>query len=172
MKAKYGKIKSIEEVINFECGNNMPLHGNGGSRLGFSAMVASLSGIRDMDGYKVETNSEMILVLIDNQQSCCENWGYMASDDDLSSFVGATLRDIELTDKRLETWSLTDDEKKSEEDRKKHGWKEYDEGGIQFVTFKTSHGDFQLAVYNGHNGYYGHEIIVAVGDKIIHQDTL
>lgn len=48
----------------------------------------------------------------------------------------------------------------------------FDEGGIQFVDFVTNIGTFQLAVYNSHNGYYGHGIIVAKDDDILLDDTL
>lgn len=171
-KTGYGKIMAIEEVKNFEFGNPAPLNGANGSHLGFSGMVSILMGGRSMDGYKVTTSGEPILVLIDNCQSCCENWGYMASDDDLSLFVGANLREVELTDTRLDTWKLTEEAKRQEATDKEHGWSPYEAGGVQFVTFKTSRGDFQLAVYNGHNGYYGHGIIVAVGSKIILDGTL
>jgi hypothetical protein len=47
-----------------------------------------------------------------------------------------------------------------------------DEGGIQFVDFVTDKGVFQLAVYNAHNGYYGHGILVAKDDEILLNDTL
>lgn len=28
------------------------------------------------DGYKITTNKQEIYILIDNDQSCCESWGY------------------------------------------------------------------------------------------------
>lgn len=40
-------------------------------------------------------------------------------------------------------------------------------GSIQFVDFITNNGVFQLAVYNVHNGYYGHGILVAKDDEIL-----
>ena len=48
----------------------------------------------------------------------------------------------------------------------------YETGGIQFVTFNTDRGAFQLAVYNAHNGYYGHEILIAFGDDVVCTDVL
>lgn len=155
---KYGNIKSITEIHDFECGNIFAPEGSGNARLGFMQMVSSLAGGHNMDGYEVVTEKSTIRILIDNEQSCCESWGYMSSDDELEYYYGATLNDVELTDTKLERMKIEDDY--------------YDEGGVQFVTFKTDKGDFQLAVYNGHNGYYGHGILVAVDDKIIHQDTI
>jgi hypothetical protein len=49
------------------------------------------------DGYKVTTNRHVYYVLIDNDQSCCESWGYLSSDDDLEQFVGSELEKVELT---------------------------------------------------------------------------
>ena len=43
---------------------------------------------------------------------------------------------------------------------------------IQFVDFKTDLGTFQLAVYNSHNGFYGHGILVAKDNEILLNDTL
>ena len=54
--------------------------------------------------------------------------------------------EISLTDKGLKTENIKEIE--------------IQDVDIQFVTFKTDVGDFQLSVYNGHNGYYGHKILV------------
>jgi hypothetical protein len=114
----------------------------------------------EMDGYKIETDKHTYLVLIDNGQSCCESWGYFASDDDLKQYIGSELCEVNLTDKALNTMAL-----------KESGF--YDDcGGIQFVDFVTNKGTFQLAVYNAHNGYYGHGILVAKDDEIILNETL
>ena len=132
----YGKITDIKTIENFKLTkNNWQL----------------------MDGYKISTDCTKILVLISNGQSCCENWGYMSSDDDLSQFIGTDLREINLTDTAL---------------NKKNVKEFYDAGGVQFVDFVTNKGTFQLAVYNGHNGYYGHSIKVIVGGKVICEDRL
>jgi hypothetical protein len=164
----YGKIESINIVDGFGLENIAPGSGQNGASLGLSSMLNSVFNGRSMDGYEVKTEKHTIRVLIDNGQSCCESWGYFSSDDDLSGFVGADLRDIELTDKALKVESLPNDVV-SYDDKTKidiYG------GGIQFVTFKTDRGDFQLAVYNSHNGYYGHGIIVSVDEEIRHDDTL
>lgn len=131
-----GKIKNIEVITNL--------------KLDYS----------EMDGYKIETDQHTFHVLIDSYQDCCEIWGYFSSEDDLKSFAGAELREVNLTDKALNTKELEDS-----------GY--YDgEGGIQFVDFVTDKGILQLAVYNGHNGYYGHGILVVKDDKILLSKTL
>ena len=154
-----GIIQTIEEVKDLEIVSIAPLDGKGG-RLGFSQMLGKLYGGAQMDGYTVTTDLHTIRVLIDNGQSCCENWGYFASEDDLAPFVGAELREINLTDVALH-----------KERVEQTGY--YDDGGgIQFVDFVTSQGTFQLSVYNAHNGYYGHGILIAKDNDIICNETL
>ncbi|NLW78739.1 MAG: hypothetical protein GXY32_04930 [Ruminococcaceae bacterium] len=143
------KIKSIGEVQNLQLGNVGPLNGSSGSRLGISQMLSALGGYGSYDGYRVVTDNNTYHVLIDNGQSCCESWGYVCSEDDPQQFVGADLLEVVLTDTALQTAPISE------------AASYLDEGGIQFVDFKTDKGTFQLAVYNGHNGYYGHSIIIA-----------
>jgi hypothetical protein len=158
-KNMYGTIQRIEEVKDQRITPIAPLEGRGG-RLGLSQLLGNLYGGASMDGYKVTTNEHTIHVLIDNGQSCCESWGYFASEDDLASFIATELREVNLTDTALH-------KEKVEET----GYYE-DGGGIQFVDFVTSQGTFQLAVYNAHNGYYGHGIVVALDNDLLLNDTL
>lgn len=154
-----GTIKSIEEVDDFTIKPISKLEGSGG-RLGMSQMINSLCGYSSMDGYKVETNEHVVYVLIDNGQSCCESWGYLTSEDNLEYYLGSELKEVSLTDKALNQKVV-----------EQSGY--YDDcGGIQFVDFVTDKGTFQLAVYNAHNGYYGHGILIAKDDEILLNDTL
>ena len=155
-----GKIKSIEEVYNFKIQPVGKTNGTGGS-LGMAQMLNTLCGYSEMDGYKVETENHIFHVLIDNGQCCCENWGHMTSEDDLSYYVGAELLEVNVTDIALNQKVLT----QMNEDY-------IDNREIQFVDFKTNLGTFQLAVYNSHNGYYGHGILVAKDNEILLNDTL
>lgn len=117
-------------------------------------------GYSSKDGYLIETDKKSISILIDNGQSCCESWGYFSSEDDLKQFIGAELTEINLTDIALNKTSL--------DFIKEHNLdSEYNAGGIQFVDFVTNKGVFQLAVYNAHDGYYGHSILVAIDEEII-----
>lgn len=115
---------------------------------GFSNLVngESLSW-GSYDGYEILTDRQLIYVLIDNGQSCCESWGYLASDDDLTQFEDAELLSISIVDEGYN-------------ERMIEAGRYLDEGGIVFVNFNTSNGVFQLACYNGHNGYYGHDVVV------------
>lgn len=77
---------------------------------------------------------------IDNDQQCCEWWGYFMSEDDLDTFVGAKLLRVEVVDTCLRKEKLVD---------------VYD-GGTMFVDLVTDRGVLQFVAYNDHNGYYGH----------------
>ncbi len=97
------------------------------------------------DGYAIITDKQMIKLLIDNQQNCCENWGYFMSDDNLEYFIGADIYDITVTDTALNTKKLNE-----------HIPYGIEDGGIMFVNIITDKGVLQFTAYNAHNGYYGH----------------
>lgn len=98
------------------------------------------------DGYEIKTNKQLIQILINNGQNCCEQWGYLSSNDNLSEFEGAELKEIIQVDTSLNSKVLKDIH--------------LDEGEAIFINLETSNGTLQLAVYNSHNGYYGHAVIV------------
>lgn len=99
-----------------------------------------------MDGFAILTNKQKIHLLIDNRQSCCENWGYFMSEDDITKFLGATLLGVHITDTVLNSRDLNLGESGS-----------FSYGGdTMFVNLETSAGLLQFVAYNEHNGYYGH----------------
>ena len=156
------KIIEIKEITNFELENIGKLEGNNGSRLGFAEMLNAICGYGGYDGYLIETNEHKYLILINNGQSCCESWGYFSSDNDFEDFIGKELKEVRLTDTALNQQRLNEIEP--------YG---FDGGGIQFVDFVIANGDvLQFAVYNSHNGYYGHSILIAKDNEILLQDTL
>lgn len=155
------KIIKIEEVHGLRFSNAVK---NGEkARLGVAQMLSHIfGGYGEYDGYRVETTEHEYLILIDNDQCCCESWGYFDTADNYDDFIGKELLSVELTDVAL-----------NKEKLKESGYYGGDEGGIQFVDFKTAGGAvLQFAVYNEHNGYYGHPIIVAKDEAILLQDTL
>lgn len=154
------KILKVEELTNVRL-SNIGKHTEK-AELGMCQMLNALCGFAEYDGYKIVTSEHEYMVLIDNGQNCCESWGYFSSDDDFEKFIGKELVSVELTDIALN--------KKKLEEVEPYGM---DEGGIQFVDFKAKDGSvLQFAVYNSHNGYYGHPIIVAKDRNILLQDTL
>jgi len=97
------------------------------------------------DGFVITTDQQEIKLGIDNGQSCCENWGYFMSEDDLSEFVGSNLIAVKVVDTALKKWDEIED---------------MYEGDAMFVNIETSNGLLQFVAYNEHNGYYGHEACV------------
>lgn len=98
-------------------------------------------------GFAITTNEQSIKLGIDNDQCCCEQWGYFMSQEDTSDFIGAKLTGLKITDTLLKQNT------------------EFDvnniyEGGVMFVNVETSKGLLQFVAYNEHNGYYGHEACV------------
>lgn len=96
------------------------------------------------EGYEILTDNLNYYVVIDSSQSCCESWGTVISEDAPKDFIGAELRKVEVVDKALEKIEVP----------------EVYEGGVMFVNIVTNRGVFQIALYNDHNGYYGHEAVV------------
>jgi len=99
------------------------------------------------EGYKVTTNKQEIYILISEHQGCCEQTGYFSTPDDPQEFIGAELLSIEKVDEAL-----------NKEKLKKDFEYGFDAGGCIFMNINTSNGTLQLAVYNAHNGYYGHSV--------------
>lgn len=90
----------------------------------------------DDDQLTINFDNDYQVIVSDQGQSCCEH-RYMRCDDDLSYYVGAQLTGIETADASSEVG-------------------EYDDcTECQFLVVSTTRGDFRLANYNEHNGYYG-----------------
>lgn len=111
------------------------------------------------EGYMIVTDEQTIELGISSGQNCCESYGYFATNDDLQEFVGAKLEAVLLVDTELKVNPVP----KSPEI--------YDCGGVMFVNFETSKGTMQLAVYNAHNGYYGHSVYLK-SNQLNHADGL
>jgi hypothetical protein len=110
------------------------------------------------EGYQVITDEQTIKIGISSGQSCCENFGYLTTNDDLKEFEGSDLLSISVVDTALNN-------KKIEE-------LEYlDSGGAMFVNFETTKGLLQLVAYNSHNGYYGHSAVL-VSKQLNHEESL
>lgn len=96
------------------------------------------------DGFFITTNKQVIIIAIQASQSCCEDWGYFMTNDDISEFIGAELKTVEIVDDCLIKKEIPN----------------LDCGDVMFVNFETDKGTLQFTAYNSHNGYYGHEAIV------------
>ena len=113
----------------------------------------------DYDGFKITTTEQEIYLLINNDQCCCEHWGYFMSEDELDKFINADLLEIKITDTLNN--SVTSNKLKEEGLYvNENGSLDMYEGNVVFVDLITSSGALQFIAYNEHNGYYGHEASV------------
>ena len=112
----------------------------------------------DWLGYNIETNQQVISLKINNQSDCCESWGFLTTEDKLEEFLGAELLGIEVIDTDYKAHPLTKD------------YDFCDGGSACFVDLLTSNGKLQFAIYNDHNGYYGHDVIIS--SKNFNYDTV
>ena len=104
------------------------------------------------DGFKIETEDEEIYFVIDNSQQCCENWGtYLYTPEDLREYIGADYLGYDES-----SCSEIENGLKSE-------YVESDE--ICFLNIHTSKGTIDFAVYNSHNGYYSHAVVLKITNK-------
>lgn len=120
--------------------------------------------VDDCSGFVVTTDEQVIKLLIDNYQQCCESWGYFMSEDDTQSFVGSTLRGISVTTTALKTYEFGDDGPHTP-----YRWA--DEDQVMFVNLETSRGLLQFVAYNYHSGYYGHAAYL-ISEQLQHHASL
>lgn len=107
-------------------------------------------------GYEILLdNGVTVSILIEDRQQCCEQYGYLTSDDNLPSYVGAMVLRVVITDRTLKMYPLL---KMAEE---AHGSVE-----TIFCTVYTDRGNLQFVAYNGHNGYYGHTVLYKIGQNV------
>jgi hypothetical protein len=97
---------------------------------------------QEYEGYAVTAGDETYFVGISTGQNCCEQSGYMMVPESPTGFIGHELRCVTLDGKPLYSTGNVSEE------------------SAEFVNVETSVGTFQLVVYNEHNGYYGHDVIV------------
>jgi hypothetical protein len=99
------------------------------------------------EGFVITTSEQTIKIGIETGQSCCETFGYLIMNDEISDFIDQELLSISIVDTALNTKVID-------------AVSDLEEGEAMFVNLETSNGLLQLAVYNSHNGYYGHEMVV------------
>lgn len=115
----------------------------------------------------VKTSDSCYEAEIDTDRNCCEIFGgYIICEDDITNFVGAALLKITLTDVALNNYVIN---KINSIQNSHHSC---DFHNIQFINFETSKGILQFVVYNCHNGYYGHDVIIRHDGMIIYEDRI
>ena len=124
----------------------------------------------DLEGFEIKTNKQIIKVLISSGQQCCESFGYMISEDNPKEFIGAEINSISVTTSGTHNKKIIAEFKELDFD-KKAVWDDgtvffdFEYGDAEFVDIDTNKGIFQIAVYNSHNGYYGHDIVIYFNGK-------
>lgn len=93
---------------------------------------------------------------IENSQCCCENWGYLTSQDDLTDFIGAMFISVAVTDAELKHYDVAS---------------VYD-GAAMFINVETSRGCLQFVAYNEHNGYYSHDAVLIENGTLTYTESL
>jgi len=117
-----------------------------------------------LDGVKIDFDNDKSLVFgISNGQHCCEEWGYISQVDneDVDNYIGAKIRSIEVVDYVDGNYVSTQ-------------LKEIDAGEIDcyFLNVATTKGELNFAVYNIHNGYYGHRVTMKYDNKEMFSEIL
>lgn len=112
------------------------------------------------EGYEIVTDTQTIKIGINKNSSCCENFGYLASEDNFDDFIGAEIISVTRVDEALNSavrQFLTP--------------LYLDEGEAMFINISTTRGLLQFVVYNSHNGYYSHEVVV-ISQELNIEDSL
>jgi hypothetical protein len=120
------------------------------------------AAISRAEGYLINTEKATYYFLIEQDQCCCESFGYLSTPDDFNDFVGADLLSI----KRV---TVNDCVKQNDLEERMN--QKYDPAQTMFINIETSNGLLQFAAYNEHNGYYGHFVIMG-RLEIIENDCL
>lgn len=100
-------------------------------------------------GYQIITDAQTIKIGISQDSSCCEQFGYLTSEDNFADYTGAEIVSITRVDEALNS-------------KIREFFKEQymDAGEAMFININTTKGLLQFVVYNSHNGYYSHEVVV------------
>ena len=116
------------------------------------------------DGIRITTDNHVMYIYITPHRHCCELFGTILSEDDLSVFIGSKLKRVYLTNTAMVNeyidYIFTQRSPSSEHYR------------IQFINFETDKGVFQLTVYNIDNGFYGQDIIIKVDEATTYKNRL
>jgi hypothetical protein len=99
------------------------------------------------EGFVITTSLQIIKIGIESGQSCCETFGHLTMNDEISDFINQELLSISVVDTALNTKVID-------------AVFDLEEGDAMFVNLETSNGLLQFAVYNAHNGYYGHKAVI------------
>ncbi len=131
------------------------------SKIRIDALHEVADGDEGFDGYQIVLSDKTVWFLgIANGSQCCERWGYFSPQDDLSYYIGAEFQGLFFTTYGQDRIELPPDVVSM------------DAGDVAFVSIMTSLGVLNLAVYNAHNGSYGHRVILEKNHQQIDETVL
>lgn len=115
------------------------------------------------NGYRIELDTGIvIMLLIENSQHCCENWGYLYTPDEIAAFLFADVYSWDNSYTPLARAAVGEAAYNNRESSND------DVSAVaQFITFHTSVGELTFAVYNEHNGYYSHGAKFIINDNVV-----
>ena len=102
------------------------------------------------EGVTITTTKQKIQMGIQSGQHCCENYGYIFTNDKVEEFVGATVLGVRVVNTDL-----------TSQDLDKLGGESFIlDCPTMFINIETDRGLLQFVAYNDHNGYYGHHAVL------------
>lgn len=107
-------------------------------------------------GIKIYTDEGDFTFIMNDQQSCCEQFGYVYTPNIVSDFIGSELLKVSEITTEFDA-------------NKAHGTdiiSDYDTATSHF-KIETSVGDILFTFYNSHNGYYSHDYCVKKDENIL-----
>ncbi len=119
-------------------------------------------------GYKITLEGDYcrpecteIFIVIEDGQASGEEFGYLTTNDDLSEYIGCTVKSLNAVDvvngKYLKNTVLPCGVHRSE---------------AVFVNIEVyGNTPLQFAVYNSHNGFYGHQVVIS-SEHLYHYEVL
>lgn len=103
-----------------------------------------------------------VFVGFDNQQCCCENFGYALTKEIPTKKVESDTPEVDPDGYQFDTEFYTEGFPDSQ----------WDEGGR--ATFKLTKGEdtLYLTLFNSHNGYYSHGFEMKCGNELLREGSL
>jgi hypothetical protein len=98
--------------------------------------------------YIIKTDSQEIVIKLDNRRNCCEQYGIYSSRQRRNEIIGANIHEIRLY-KRISDFVCCEPEKSI------------------IVELLTDAGPLDIILYCAHNGYYPHNYTIRINQQNI-----
>jgi len=119
------------------------------------------------DGFEIKTDKNCYYLLINNDQQCCEDWGYISCED-FKTMIGENLESIEVVNTAGEKMNMKLNDIGFYNEDVSH-----DVSNAMFINLNGPNlNQAQFAVYNHHNGWYGHDVKFLINNAVQHSEIL